>query len=105
MLVAVQVSSMNTSRSGSRSSWPSNHASRWLRTSARSCSIACPVFFARDAVPGEEAVQRRDRHRHANLAQFATQLIQRDVAPCSVQRQHRLPMRFDRKRGQQATLR
>ena len=45
MLVAVQVSSMNTSRAGSRSSWRSNHASRRLRTSGRSCSLAWPVFF------------------------------------------------------------
>ena len=45
MLVAVQVSSMNTSRSGSRSSWPSNQACLWLRTSGRSCSIAWPVLF------------------------------------------------------------
>lgn len=53
------------------------------------------AFFARDVVSGEEAVQRRDRHRHARLAQLATLLVQRDVAPCFVQRQHRLPMRFD----------
>jgi len=37
-------------------------------------------------MPGEEAVQRRDRHRHARLAQFATQLVPRDVAACCVQR-------------------
>jgi hypothetical protein len=67
-LVALQVSSMKTSRSGSRSSWPSNQASGWLRTPGRSCSTACPVFFERDAVSGEEAAQRRDRHRHTRLA-------------------------------------
>ena len=96
---------MNTSRAGSRSSWPSNQFSRALRTSARSCSTACPVFFARDAVSGEEAVQRRDHHRHACLAQLATQLVQRDVAPCFVQRQHRLPMRFDPPRPRVPALR
>jgi len=39
------VSSMKISRSGSRSSWPSNQASRRLRRSGRSCSAACAVFF------------------------------------------------------------
>lgn len=45
MLVAVHVSSMNTKRSGSRSTWLSNQSWRCLRTSGRSCSMACPVFF------------------------------------------------------------
>ena len=45
MLVAVHVSSMNTRRSGSRSTWPSNHSWRCFRMSGRSCSIAWPVFF------------------------------------------------------------
>src|SRR3954451_22520572 len=47
MLVEAQVSSMNTSRSGSRSSWLSNQAARRLRISGRSCSAACAVFFLR----------------------------------------------------------
>src|SRR5215218_1625443 len=45
MLVEVHVSSINTSRAGSRSSWPSNHSSLRLRTSGRSCSDAWAVFF------------------------------------------------------------
>lgn len=45
MLVAVQVSSIKTRRSGSRSSWLSNQHCRYLKTSGRSCSIACPVSF------------------------------------------------------------
>ena len=36
---------MNTRRSGLRSCWASNQSRRWLRTSGRSCSAACPVFF------------------------------------------------------------
>jgi hypothetical protein len=39
------VSSMNTRRSGSRSSWRSNQSWRRLRMSGRSCSAACAVFF------------------------------------------------------------
>ncbi len=45
ILVLAPISSMNTRRRGSRSSWPSNHASRRLRTSGRSCSAACPDYF------------------------------------------------------------
>ena len=45
ILVEAQVSSMKTRRSGSRSSWPSNQSSRRFRTSGRSCSLACAVFF------------------------------------------------------------
>jgi hypothetical protein len=38
--------SMNTSRSGSRSSCRSNDAWRRFTTSGRSCSLACAVFFS-----------------------------------------------------------
>jgi hypothetical protein len=79
MLVDAQVSSMNTSRSGSRSSWPSNHSSRRFRMSGRSCSLAWPVFFARDPVPGEEAPQGGDADAHAPRGQHLAQLRQRRV--------------------------
>src|SRR6185369_6063033 len=46
MLVEAQVSSMKISRSGSRSSWPSNQAARRLRISGRSCATACSSFFS-----------------------------------------------------------
>ena len=49
MFVEVQVSSMKTRRSESRSSWPSNQSSRRFRTSGRSCSLACAVFFCASA--------------------------------------------------------
>ena len=45
MLVFAQVSSMKTSRSGSRSGWASNQACRRFTISGRSCSLACAVFF------------------------------------------------------------
>ena len=51
------VSSRTTSRSGSRSSWPSNHASRAAFTSGRSCSATWALLFSRDAVALEEARQ------------------------------------------------
>ena len=45
MAVVAQVSSMNTSRSGLKSRWPSRQARRAAATSGRSCSAACCVFF------------------------------------------------------------
>ena len=54
---------MKTSRSGSRSSWPSNQSCRCFRTSGRSCSIAWPVFFCAscrdERRSGEARPQRR----------------------------------------------
>ena len=57
MFVEIAVSSMNTSFDGSRSSCPSNHASRALATSSLSCSDAWPVFFLR-------VILCRARNRH-----------------------------------------
>ena len=79
MLVEAQVSSMNTSRSGSRSSCPSNQASRRLRTSGRSCSAACAVFFTRDPVPAAKAPERTDTDLRPLLGQARLQLRQGDV--------------------------
>src|SRR5918994_3108915 len=70
MLVDAQVSSMNTRRSGSRSSWSSNQASRRFRTSRRSCSEACAVFFTRELVTAAEAPERG----HADLRPLAGKL-------------------------------
>src|SRR5271170_976774 len=55
MLVEAQVSSMNTSFVGSRSSCPANQAWRCVRTSERRCSSACAVFFKSHLVAIEEA--------------------------------------------------
>jgi len=49
---------------------PTHFVSRHDRARPRGRS-----FFSRDAVSGEEAVQRRYHHCHANLAHVATQLI------------------------------
>jgi transposase len=45
MVVDAQVSSMKTSPSGSRSSWPSNPSWRRFMMSGRSGSLACTVFY------------------------------------------------------------
>src|SRR5271166_2721816 len=55
MFVEAQVSSMNTSFVGSRSSCPTNQAWPCVRTSERRCSSACAVFFKSDLVAIEEA--------------------------------------------------
>src|SRR3954470_15579623 len=79
MLVEAPVSSMSTSRAGSRSSWPSNQSSRRLRMSGRSCSAACAVFFARDLVAAAEAPERAHADPRPFLGQARLQLGQGDV--------------------------
>jgi len=79
MFVDAQVSSMNMSCSGSRSSWPSNRSSRRFRMSGRSCSVACAVFFARDPAPREEPPYRAERDLGAVIGQKRLQFGQGDV--------------------------
>ena len=74
------VSSMKISRSGSRVDCSSNQASRAARTSARSCSRACPVFFHRHPAPEEEPPERADPGPNAALGgQALPHLGERDV--------------------------
>src|SRR3954451_2628892 len=79
ILVVAAVSSMKTSLSGSRSSWPSNQASRASFTSARCCSAACAVFFIGDPASGEEAPDRGDAEARAALDQLRLQFTKRYV--------------------------
>lgn len=67
MLVEAQVSSMKIRRAGSSSGWPSNHSSRLLATSGRSCSLACAVFFECQAAAVEEGPDRADAGARAAL--------------------------------------
>ena len=75
MLVLAQVSSMKTSRSGSRRGWLSRQACRRFRTSGRSCSAAWPVFFTRDAVALEEALYRPAAEDEAPFPKGGAQLL------------------------------
>jgi hypothetical protein len=62
MLVLIQVSSMNTSRRGSR---PSCQLRQWRRRramSARACSSANSVFFEAKALAPQEPPHRVVRH-------------------------------------------
>lgn len=64
IFVEAAVSSMKISPSGSRSSWPSNQATRRRRTSGRCRYEACAVFFfKRDAAPVEEQPDRQGAAR------------------------------------------
>src|SRR3954469_17865383 len=71
MLVDAPVSSRKTSLSGSRSSWPANHASRRFRMSGRSCSSACADFFECQAGSVEEGPDRADARLEAPLRREA----------------------------------
>lgn len=51
------VSSMKTSRAGSRSNWPSNQSRRRFRRSGHSCSTACAVFFECPAAPSQPDIE------------------------------------------------
>src|SRR6476620_614587 len=99
MLVEAQVSSMNTSRAGSRSSCSSNQASRRFSTSGLSCSAACAVFFLRAVVPIEEAPQSAMADRHATLCQCRPQFRERDVGCRLVERQDQLAVALDAMRA------
>ena len=106
ILVDTDVSSMKTSRAGSRSGWPSNHASRRAATSGRCCSLACAVFFKGHSVTVEEAP---DRARREGGAVFAAQPLgqfdQRDVHLCVDLRQDNVVKRLDTMGALIATLR
>jgi hypothetical protein len=86
---------MKTRRSGSRSIWPSNQCRRCLRTSGWSCSIACPVFFARDPVMHEEAMHCADPNRSAALDQPRLNLDQGHVSLFGDQLPNEATMRFN----------
>src|SRR3954452_3701010 len=105
MLVEAQVSSMKISRSGSRSSWLSNQASRRLRMSGRSCSAACAVFFARDLVAAAEAPERAHADPRPFLGQARLQLGQGDVGNLGQRRVDPISMGLGAMRESVAALR
>ena len=95
MLVAVHVSSMKTSRSGSRSNCPSNLCGA---ASGRRGGPARPrgrSFFSRYAMAHEEPVQRDVGDRQPRPGQLDTRYIQRDVLCRFPYRQHPVAMRLD----------
>src|SRR5215211_1599312 len=95
MAVVAAVSPMNTSASGSRSSWPSNHPSRAALTSGRSCSAAWALLFSRDAVALEEARQAALGQMDAPLGQSRTQVPQEDAGLLLGERQDQIRMGLD----------
>ena len=60
---------------GIRSNWPSSQACRRFTTSGRSCSAVWAVFFTRDRVPLEEALERAEAEGKALLRQSLQHLL------------------------------
>ena len=105
MLVEAQVSSMNTSRAGSRSSCPSNQASRRVKTSGRSCSAACADFFPCYLPAREEAPQRTDADANPALGQLRLQFVRRHVRHRLDQPEDQIGMSLDLTRSFVSALR
>lgn len=95
MLVDAQVSSMKISRSGSRSSWPSNQSQRRSAMSGRSCSLACAVFFVRDLVAPEEPPDRRHADLRPLRRECVAHLLQRQIGGLGDQRADEVMLRLD----------
>src|SRR5438105_4731960 len=79
MAVLVPVSSMNTSRAGSRSGCAAIQAARAAATSGRCCSLACTIFFKADALGGKEPPHRPVADLFAAAGKLGTDLLQRQV--------------------------
>src|SRR6266446_3254899 len=77
--VEVPVSSINTSRVGSRAGWSSFHAARAAATSGRSCSLACTIFFEADPLGGEQPPHRPVPDMDAALGKLGPDLLQRQI--------------------------
>src|ERR1044071_2106796 len=75
MLVAVPVSSMKTSRFGSRVACSAFHPVRAAAMSGRSCSAACTIFFEADALGGEEPPYRAVADMDAVPGEFLADLL------------------------------
>src|SRR5712691_10452899 len=82
MLVEVPVSSINTSRAGSRVGCSSFQAARAAATSGRSCSLACTIFFEADALGSEKPPHRAIPDMDAAGGKFGPDLLQRQVRNC-----------------------
>src|SRR5215212_8694410 len=95
MLVLAAVSSRNTSRSGSKSSWPANQASRAALTSSRSCSAACMPLFPADAMTGQKARETAGADRNPFLLERVAQLAQEDLRTSLVGLQDERGMSLD----------
>src|SRR3954468_6479840 len=81
MVVVAAVASRNTSRSGSRSSWPANQASRAALTSPAPAQPRASPFFAADAMAREEAREAAGADLDPVLLECVAQLAQEDLRP------------------------
>ncbi len=79
MLVLIQVSSMNTSRSGSRPACQERQRCRRRATSVRACSRATIVFFETQPLAPQEVPHRVVRDLHTARRKFVLQSMQRQM--------------------------
>ena len=79
MLVEVPVSSMKTSLLGSSRGCSCLQFARARRTSSRSCSAACRLFFEADGVAIIEPPHRARAYHDPTLSQSAADFFQRQV--------------------------
>src|SRR5262245_52046266 len=93
MLVLIQVSSMKTSRAGSRWRLARSHLARLFTTSGRSCSVANSVFFERLAFAAQEAPNSIVRGHDAALGQQVFQAMQRQMRHLLDLRENKATMR------------
>jgi hypothetical protein len=109
MLVEVPVSSMKTSLVGSSRRCSCFQFARAVRTSSRSCSAACRLFFEANVVAFVEPPHRTGAHHDAAPAQPAADFFKRQVRfggnqtqqpiPVGVQRRALAPHRLGRHRS------
>jgi hypothetical protein len=104
MLVLVAVSSMNTSRAGSSMPCFRIQRRRARATSARSCSLACRLFFDGDIMSLEKSPDRSAAARNSLLAHRRNNLVQRHVWPCGNQNQQPFRVLLQRRRAPAARL-
>src|SRR5690348_12465368 len=94
MVVEVPVSSMKTSRAGSRAGCSACHAARAAATSGRSCSLACTIFFEADALGGKEPPHRSVADMLAAGGELGADLLECQVGSRGDPLKQPSPLRF-----------
>ena len=91
------VSAMKTRRAVSKLDCSWRHASRCVTISGGFCPVACSVFFARNAVSREAALERAEAERQTCLQEDGSHLVDPDVLVRATRREHGLSMRLKRR--------
>src|SRR6516162_2819485 len=97
ILVLTAVSSINTSRAGSRKPCSRIQRRRARATSARCRSAACRLFFKRDVVSIEKTPERATAGLDPSFAQFYERLVQNQIRLFRHHSQNLTRKRFQRR--------